>query len=88
MRIGITISALLLSFSTFAPAADFVGYVIDASCATKAAMKGNEACARKCIKGGSPAVLLGDGDKVYKRKTKTKGVLSFQAPIKPPTPRL
>ncbi len=27
-------------------------------------------------------------DKVYKRKTKTKGVLSFQAPVKPPTPRL
>lgn len=27
-------------------------------------------------------------DKVYKRKTKTKGVLSFQAPIKPPAPRL
>lgn len=27
-------------------------------------------------------------DKVYKRKTKAKGVLSFQAPIKPPAPRL
>ena len=29
-----------------------------------------------------------NGDKVFKRKTKAKGVLSFQAPIKPPTPRL
>jgi gluconolactonase len=28
------------------------------------------------------------GDKVYKRKTAAKGVLSFQAPIKPPAPRL
>ncbi len=28
------------------------------------------------------------GDKVYKRKLKTKGVLSFQPPIKPPAPRL
>lgn len=28
------------------------------------------------------------GDKVYKRKTKAKGVLSSQGPIKPPTPRL
>jgi sugar lactone lactonase YvrE/enterochelin esterase-like enzyme len=28
------------------------------------------------------------GDKVYKRKTAVKGVLSFQEPIKPPAPRL
>ena len=28
------------------------------------------------------------GDKVYKRKTKAKGVLAFQPPIKPPAPRL
>jgi gluconolactonase len=28
------------------------------------------------------------GDKIYKRKTKAKGVLSFQAPVKPPAPRL
>ena len=28
------------------------------------------------------------GDKVYKRKTKTTGVLSFQPPIKPQAPRL
>jgi gluconolactonase len=28
------------------------------------------------------------GDKVFKRKTKAKGVLSFEAPIKPPTPHL
>jgi len=28
------------------------------------------------------------GEKVFKRKTKAKGVLSFEAPIKPPTPHL
>jgi enterochelin esterase-like enzyme/sugar lactone lactonase YvrE len=28
------------------------------------------------------------GDQVFKRKTKAKGVLTFQEPIKPPTPRL
>jgi sugar lactone lactonase YvrE len=28
------------------------------------------------------------GDKVYKRKTQAKGVLSFQAPVKPAPPRL
>ncbi|HEV2209803.1 MAG TPA: gluconolactonase, partial [Verrucomicrobiae bacterium] len=27
-------------------------------------------------------------DKVYRRKTKAHGVLSFQAPFKPPAPRL
>jgi sugar lactone lactonase YvrE len=40
---------------------------------------------------GGPALdelYVTNGDKVYKRKTKTKGVLSFQAPVKPPTPRL
>jgi gluconolactonase len=28
------------------------------------------------------------GDKVFKRKLNTRGVNSFQPPIKPPTPRL
>lgn len=28
------------------------------------------------------------GDKVYKRKVKAKGVLAFQAPIRPDAPRL
>ena len=28
------------------------------------------------------------GDKVYRRKTKTKGVLSWKSPVKPPRPRL
>jgi hypothetical protein len=29
-----------------------------------------------------------NGDKVFKRKTKVKGVLSWRAAIKPPPPRL
>jgi hypothetical protein len=58
--------ALLLLFTAGAIGADFTGYVIDESCAAKPAMKGNEACARKCIKGGSPAVLLTVDAKVYK----------------------
>jgi len=72
MKRGIALFALLSSFSIFAAAADFVGYVIDESCAAKPAMKGNEACARKCIRGGSPAVLLGEGDKVYKLDDQAK----------------
>jgi hypothetical protein len=47
-------------------AADWTGYVVDQSCASKPAMKGNEACAARCIKGGSPAVLLTDDGKIYK----------------------
>jgi len=72
MRMGIALCALVVGSAMIAPAADFLGYIIDESCATKPAMKGNEACARKCIKGGSPAVLLGEGDKVYKLDDQAK----------------
>src|SRR5437899_3495739 len=53
-------------------AADFTGYVIDESCSGKPAMKGNEACARKCMKGGSPAVLMTADAKVYKLDDQAK----------------
>jgi hypothetical protein len=66
MKRGIALVTLALGFSIFAIAADFTGYIIDQSCASKPAMKGNEACARKCIKGGSPAVLLTADAKIYK----------------------
>ncbi|HXA50208.1 MAG TPA: DUF5818 domain-containing protein [Candidatus Acidoferrum sp.] len=49
-----------------AMAADVTGYVMDESCSTKAAMKGNEACAAKCIKGGQKAVLVTEEGKIYK----------------------
>jgi hypothetical protein len=39
---------------------------MDTSCASKPAMKGNEACAARCIKGGSPAVLVTEEGKIYK----------------------
>src|SRR3954463_6976931 len=72
MKIGILFSALLLTVSTRGIAADFVGYVIDETCASKPAMKGNEACARKCIKGGAAAVLMSADDKVYKLDDQSK----------------
>ena len=49
-----------------AMAAEYTGYITDASCATKPAMKGNEACAARCIKGGQPAVLVTEEGKIYK----------------------
>ena len=66
MKKTLTVLALGATFSLGAFAADFKGYIIDQSCSTKPAMKGNVACAEKCIKGGSPAVLLTDDGKVYK----------------------
>jgi Protein of unknown function (DUF5818) len=64
--------ALWLLATIACPAADFSGYIIDQACAAKPAMKGSEACARKCIKGGSPAVLLSADAKVYKLDDQAK----------------
>ena len=74
MTRGIALCSLVLVFWIGALAADFTGYIIDESCASKPAMKGNEACARKCIKGGSPAVLLTEDAKVYKLDDQTKAI--------------
>jgi len=69
MRKGLALLALI---GASALAADYNGYIIDEACAAKPAMKGNEACARKCIKGGSPAVLLSADGKVYKLDDQAK----------------
>ncbi len=66
MNKAIVVFALAAGFSTSAMAAEFKGYIIDEKCSTKAAMKGNVDCATKCIKDGSPAVLVTDEGKVYK----------------------
>jgi Protein of unknown function (DUF5818) len=66
MNKAILALVLVAGFSTGAMAAEFKGYIIDQQCSTKAAMKGNAECAAKCIKGGSPAVLVTDDGKVYK----------------------
>jgi hypothetical protein len=63
------ITALVaLSFGLAASgiAAEFKGFVEDQNCASKPGMKDNAACAEKCIKGGSPAVLVGEDGKIYK----------------------
>ena len=48
-----------------AMAADWTGYIEDASCAGKMENKGADdshaACATRCIKGGAPAVFVSDG---------------------------
>src|SRR5579864_6902607 len=72
MKKGMTMLAVAAGFSLSAMAADVTGYVIDEKCSTKAAMKGDAECAAKCIKGGSPAVIVTDDGKVYKISEQAK----------------
>jgi hypothetical protein len=60
------LASLVLGLSAMAMAAEFKGFVEDTACSTKAEMKNNADCAKKCIKGGSPAVLVTADGKVYK----------------------
>src|ERR1019366_1585275 len=57
MTVGLTASAM---------AAEFKGFVEDTMCAGMPEMKGDATCAQKCIKGGSPAVLVTPAGKIYK----------------------
>jgi hypothetical protein len=64
--------ALTVGFSCNVMAADITGYIMDQKCSSTAAMRGNVECANKCIKGGSPAVLVTDGGKIYKLSDQAK----------------
>ncbi|MGO9967917.1 MAG: DUF5818 domain-containing protein [Bryobacteraceae bacterium] len=57
--------ALTATFALSAMAADVSGYIIDKSCAGTPGMRGNVACAQRCIKRGDAAVLVTDEGKVY-----------------------
>jgi hypothetical protein len=57
---------LALGLAATGMAADFKGFVEDTSCSTKPGMKDDADCAAKCIKGGSPAVLVTEDGKIYK----------------------
>ena len=66
MKRAIVLFSLAAGFSISAMAADITGYIIDENCASKPAMRGDVDCANKCIKGGSPAVLVTEDGKIYK----------------------
>jgi hypothetical protein len=72
MKKTLSLVALAASFSFSAMAADVTGYIIDQNCASKPAMRGNVECATKCIKGGSPAVLVTDDGKIYQIANQAK----------------
>ncbi len=46
-------------------AADVTGYVVDKNCASKKEMLGDEACAKRCIGRGTPAVIATEDGKIY-----------------------
>lgn len=54
----------------------FTGVVMDEKCSGNAAMKTNADCIQKCIKEGSPAVLVTPDGKVYKIANQDKIVPS------------
>jgi len=60
------LAALTFGLAAVGMAADFKGFVEDTACAGKPEMKGDSECAKKCIKGGSPAVLVTEDGKIYK----------------------
>jgi hypothetical protein len=53
-------------------AAEFKGFVEDTKCSTMPGMKDDADCAQKCIKGGSPAVLVTEDGKIYKIANQAK----------------
>jgi hypothetical protein len=76
MKKLIAIALLTFSFTASAMAAEFKGFVEDTACAGKPDMAGDAECAKKCIKGGSPAVLVTADGKIYKIDNQSK-IVSF-----------
>ena len=68
----VVLAALSLAFSTTAFAETWKGTISDSMCGAKHvnAAAADVACAQKCVKGGSPAVLV-VGDKIYKIDNQT-----------------
>jgi hypothetical protein len=70
------IALMTMGLAASGMAAEFKGFVEDQKCSTIPAMKGDAACAQKCIKGGSPAVLVTEDGKIYKIANQDKIVAS------------
>lgn len=60
------VALMAMGLAASGMAAEFKGFVQDQKCSGIPAMKGDAACAQKCIKGGSPAVLVTPDGKIYK----------------------
>ena len=73
MRAAVLVG-LLLSSAGFVLADEVTGFLADAKCAAagKAASAGHAACAKKCVEGGEPIVLVTTEGKIYKIKNQEK----------------
>ena len=70
------VTLLATGLAASAMAAEFKGFVEDTKCSTMPGMKDDADCAQKCIKGGSPAVLVTEDGKIYKIANQDKIVAS------------
>jgi Protein of unknown function (DUF5818) len=76
MKTITAVALLTIGVAASGLAAEFKGFVEDQKCSTNPEMKGDAACAQKCIKGGSPAVLVTEDGKIYKIANQDKIVAS------------
>jgi len=76
MKTITAVALMTMGLAASAMAAEYKGFVEDQACANKPEMKGDAECAQKCIKGGSPAVLVTEDGKVYKISNQDKIVAS------------
>jgi hypothetical protein len=66
MKTITAVALMAMGLAASGIAAEFKGFVEDTACSTKSGMKDNASCAKTCIKGGSPAVLVTADGTVYK----------------------
>jgi hypothetical protein len=76
MKTITAVALMTMGLAASGMAAEFKGFVEDTKCSTNPAMKGDADCAQKCIKGGSPAVLVTPDGKIYKISNQDKIVAS------------
>jgi hypothetical protein len=72
MKTITAMTLLTMGLAATAMAAEFKGFVEDTKCSGMPEMKGDSACAQKCIKAGSPAVLVTPEGKIYKIANQAK----------------
>ncbi|HTC90395.1 MAG TPA: hypothetical protein VK686_18945 [Bryobacteraceae bacterium] len=76
MKTITAVALMTMGLAASGLAAEYKGFVEDQKCSTMPEMKGDAACAQKCIKGGSPAVLVTPEGKIYKIANQDKIVAS------------
>jgi hypothetical protein len=76
MKTITAVALLTMGLTASGMAAEYIGFVEDQKCSTNPEMKSNAACAQKCIKGGSPAVLVTPDGTIYKISNQDKIVAS------------